>query len=357
MTSVTLARPDVDFLITNGCPSACRHCVFGAGRRLTDELDTDGALLVLRRIRETFGVAWISLSGGEPLSRPDFGTLYREAAAIFDVTLISTGLGLTEQHRHLLAECPPRQAIVSLYGIGSDHDEFCRNPGAYAATMRYLECLQSLRAGGTTSVAVNVVCYRGNLDRVARLLHIVSRDGLADEVKLLALSPVGRGAEIAGQCVGCQEWLRFAESVRQLLRAGDFGFNKPVRIERHVGEAGSAELIPACYVVGDEGSILRSCVHVDANGDVYPCTMLVRRPEYRLGNLRDGPALDVHGVRIRARNARERLLRASCTDCPSCSSCLKGCFGYQVVLGRDYRCNGSGYHLGCPDRYVPLLEP
>lgn len=356
MNGLSISRPDVDFLITNGCPNHCRHCVFESGERLAYEMDTREVVEALCRIKERFGAHWISLSGGEPFCRPDFSIIYREASRLFKVTLISSGAGATEEIRRLLAEVPPAQAISSLYGLGDKHDAFSRKTGAYAAQLRHLEFLSGLRPLAEIQIAVNIVCHRGNAKDVPGMIEFLAEQHLVDEVKLLALSPVGRGSELLDACMSGEEWIAFADRVRRSIIRQALEFEKGVRVERHVaatGQAGGGIL--GCHIVRDQSGAFSSCVHVDADGEIYPCTLLVRRQEFRLGNIRDPGGFALERYYDWVREAWSGFQDGCRSRCELGGDCPGGCLGYHLALGRDYRCEGRNILCGCPDRYEVLV--
>jgi len=355
-STISLTRPDVDFLITNACPNRCSHCVFCSGKRLPDEMDSAEVVTSLRHIKNVFGIERISISGGEPFSRPDFCHIYIEAARLFSLTLISTGIGADENIFRLLLKHPPRQAIVSLYGMRDYHNTFCQAEGAFESSVRYLEFLNRLRQHNGMNVSVNIVCHRGNINAVPAMLDYLCASNLTDEVKILALSPVGRGRQILQECLSGREWIAFSEGLAKFAEKGSIQFRKGIRIEKHVEDAASSgEHTPRCYVVNDKGNVFSSCVHIDANGEIYPCTMLVRQPEFSLGNILHPARIDHRQCKSLIRKAYARVMQRNCNGCKTRAECLGGCFGYHLANEKDYRCNDGRLRFGCPDRYEMLV--
>ena len=77
--------------LTLGCNLSCLHCGSSAGRARRDELTTDQCLDLVDQLAD-LGCELITLSGGEPMLRPD---LYDIARAIADrgirVNMVSPG--------------------------------------------------------------------------------------------------------------------------------------------------------------------------------------------------------------------------------------------------------------------------
>ncbi len=354
-SQITITRPDIDFLITNRCPNQCRHCVFCSGQQLPDEMSTAEVVTSLQNIKNALHVEWISISGGEPFSRRDFCNIYIEASKLFNITLISTGIGADEHIFQLLAEHPPRQAIVSLYGLRDYHNEFCQAENAFESTIRYLKYLKQLRHHSGIIVSVNVVCHRGNINAVPEIMDYLSASDLTDEVKILALSPVGRGQHIIHECLGGLEWIALIKHLKEYTKKGDIRFNKGIRIEKHIEDSASSEKhISQCYIINDKGKIFSSCIHIDADGEIYPCTMLVRQQAFSLGNIRYPEKIDHQKCKSLIKQTHIQIMQENCAGCKTQVQCLGGCFGYHLVNKTDYRCNEERIRFGCPDRYELL---
>jgi len=305
----------------------------------------------LHNIRESFGIRAVSLSGGEPFCREEFCEIYAEAHRLFDVTLISTGAGLTEAIRGLLASAPPAQAICSLYGLRRKHDAFSRRAGAFVDVIRYLEFLGELRKRCVTELGVNIVCHRDNVEEIPDMLRFLWEEDLADEVKLLALSPVGRGQEIETKCLSGDQWLGFMDELRSSQDIKKWRFRGGVRIERHVAREGEGQMAPLsdCFVIADSGEIVSSCVHIDSDGEIYPCTMLVRQKQFSMGNILRPQQIASDEYHEKVAGALALLRKCWNGGCDE--DHLAGCLGYYLACGHDYRCDQKGILVGCPDRY------
>jgi MoaA/NifB/PqqE/SkfB family radical SAM enzyme len=65
--------------ITMGCNMRCKHCGSSCAEPLPDELSIEEALDAIRQFA-ALGLRWVTLSGGEPLTRRDWPQLVRAIA-------------------------------------------------------------------------------------------------------------------------------------------------------------------------------------------------------------------------------------------------------------------------------------
>ncbi|MBI5015015.1 MAG: radical SAM protein [Deltaproteobacteria bacterium] len=127
--------------VTRACPFRCPHCyVTEADPR--EALGTPELLRIIDEVAAA-GCLWLTLTGGEPLTRPDFPVVCRSAVARgLLVTVFTNGL-LAEGHcRALLADLSLRRVEVSVYGFS---EETCRRatgvPGTWERVRRNVEAL------------------------------------------------------------------------------------------------------------------------------------------------------------------------------------------------------------------------
>jgi MoaA/NifB/PqqE/SkfB family radical SAM enzyme len=102
--------------LTSGCNLKCLHCFLryeGVNLRNKSTRDVQALLKTL----EELGVLFLVLTGGEPLSRPDFSEIYRSAKRRgFFLMLFSNGTLMTDAIMDLLADQPPRRIELTAYG-------------------------------------------------------------------------------------------------------------------------------------------------------------------------------------------------------------------------------------------------
>lgn len=132
--------------ITNRCPLECAHCYnnlpmndAGARRR---ELSTEEHKRLLDELAE-MGCLWLLYTGGEIFARADFLEIYRYAREKgFLVTLFTNATLITERVADFLAEYPPFDIEVTLYGrTKATYETLTGIPGSFEKCLRGIELL------------------------------------------------------------------------------------------------------------------------------------------------------------------------------------------------------------------------
>jgi radical SAM protein with 4Fe4S-binding SPASM domain len=127
--------------ITNRCPLECAHCYnnlpmhdAGARRR---ELTTEEHKRLLDELSE-LGCLWLLYSGGEIFARADFLEIYEYAHRKgFLITLFTNATLITERIANFLAEHPPFDIEVTLYGrTKATYETLTGIPGSFEKCLR-----------------------------------------------------------------------------------------------------------------------------------------------------------------------------------------------------------------------------
>lgn len=131
--------------LTHRCNLDCLHCYHGpqvAQRRSSKpEMTTAQVISILDQITAA-GCLRLLLTGGDPLLRTDFQTVYRHAAAGgLLLSVFTNGTLVTDEILALFAELPPQEVEITIYGASdATHDAITRVPGSLA------RCLAGVRA-------------------------------------------------------------------------------------------------------------------------------------------------------------------------------------------------------------------
>jgi len=153
--------------LTARCNNDCRHCTINlpAGDRAAR-----GRELSLEEIRElvdeavSLGSLWCLITGGEPLLREDFFSvyLYMKKKGLL-VSVFTNGSLITQEHVRLFRKYPPRDIEVTVYGVTQEtYERVTRKHGSHASFMRGLALL--LESG--VSVRLKAMALRSNLHEI-----------------------------------------------------------------------------------------------------------------------------------------------------------------------------------------------
>jgi len=134
-----------NFELTFRCNMNCLHCYLSASRsqrHLKRELTLDQIFKVIDELAAA-GVLFLLLTGGEPLCRQDFTHIYTyiKRKGIL-VGLFTNGTLINRNSAKLLAELPPVDVEISLYGATKKtYESITRVPGSFDRCMRGIHLL------------------------------------------------------------------------------------------------------------------------------------------------------------------------------------------------------------------------
>jgi radical SAM protein with 4Fe4S-binding SPASM domain len=314
----------------------CKHCGSACAEALPDELTTDEALEAIRQMAD-IGLKWVTLSGGEPLTRKDLPLLVK---ALSDSgvapNIITNGWLITPALAKELVESGLALIAISVDGTPEIHDRI-RRPGSFERLARSFAILREsgARRGAVTTVSKENVSVLPGMKKLLAGLGV-------------SLWQVQLGLPM-GNFASRHEWLLDPEQVDEVL---DFCL--------HTNKEGGIVMYPAdCLGYYGRGEVearkiafknpdiglwdgcnagLRSfgLLH---NGDVLGCTS-IRQKEYIEGNLRERSLRSIweDPASFAWRRAlRKEQLGGSCASCKYGSKCLGGCANTRLTV------NGSIY--------------
>jgi len=119
--------------LTQRCNNRCIHCYLDpANRRAPADLPTEFWLQMLD-VLQAEECLFVTFTGGEPLLRADFSTLYKAAKGSgFVPTIMTNARLISDEIVALLADLPPRCVSVSLYGASAaTYDHVSAVPGSF----------------------------------------------------------------------------------------------------------------------------------------------------------------------------------------------------------------------------------
>ncbi len=127
--------------ITNRCPLECAHCYnnlpMGDGAARGRELSTEDHKRLLDELFDV-GCLWLLYTGGEIFARADFLEIYRYAHDKgFLITLFTNATMITDRIADFLAEHPPFDLEVTLYGrTKATYESLTGIPGSFEKCLR-----------------------------------------------------------------------------------------------------------------------------------------------------------------------------------------------------------------------------
>jgi len=329
--------------LTRLCSVRCLHCYCGdqdaVRRSRAKELTTDQWLDVISQIADA-GCLECLLTGGEPMLRSDFTTIYEKAKLSGMVVSIFTNATLVDDRvLDLFLDLPPFLVEVSLYGSTAEtHDSITQVPGSFARALRGVELLLD-RGVRVTLKTVLMTLNKGEYQEMERLAAGLGTGWRSDA----ALFPCLPNADSGGVPNRCSGGPGFGSHSLMDLRVP-----AAEAAELECAEPARVEALRATYHKFEDvapGDALYTCgagltgFHVDPYGSVQPCTMT---PGYResIPELGFAEAWEKIG-RIRKVRAPQAFacnrcrMRSVCSGCPAMFDLENG----DAAVKSDYICS------------------
>lgn len=304
--------------LTYRCNNDCRHCwvrIPANAPEKSQELSFDEIRGIVDQARELGTREW-SISGGEPMLRPDFADILdyiiRKSTTY---SLNTNGTLITPKVARLLKRKGVK--MVALYGATREvHDHITRNPGSFEATLRGMAYLREAGA----HFIVQLIPMKDNYHQWPEMVELaqsyssVWRCGAA----WLFLSACGsseKNAEIAAQRLSPREVVA--------LDPPDVSFEER---EKEI----NPEIGTHCIGIGNQDDrLFAGCIemrrefHVDAYGQMSFCCF-VKEPtlkyDLRRGSVREAWEEFIPSLADRVRGSNE--WRENCGNCEKRPHCL-----------------------------------
>lgn len=317
--------------VTMGCNFRCGHCGSSCEGALPGQLTTEEALDLCDQIAD-IGLKWITLSGGEPLTRLDTPELVKRLSdnGVL-VNIITNGWLLDQKMAQKLKESGISTVAISIDGTPEIHDKI-RKKGAFEHARQAFDAMKKLgiRTGAVTTIT------KQNLDILPAMKEELIGMGV-DTWQVQIGLPMGNLKQRP-------DWLLEPKQMRDII---DFCYNtakegrigiypadcigyysmKELETKRISYKSNSYSMWDGCNAGVRGFGILH-------NGDILGCTS-IRSKEFIEGNIRERKLRDIwedeHAFLWRRQMAKEKLSGA-CKKCVYGSKCLGGCPNTRLTM-------------------------
>jgi len=326
----------VTLMITNGCNLKCRHCW---PESLSHEAVLPVPVQPLKGLIMGFnrlGVEEICLTGGEPLTHPDWLEVFRFSCGqegLRRVRLQTNGTLLTQKDVEHLAEIHKKELIiqVSLEGATPKTHDRLRGKGSFERAFRGLNRLAAAGMGGQTVVAFTETHY--NFDDLPHLLKRLDGLGIGRLVSG-TLVQAGRAARIHALELPTPDQYRALLSLYHREEAFRKRYHKMANIaclEWWFGKTNSASENCKCFEMP----------YVTTDGLLYPCIM-IPADHLAVKNAHEQPLETLLKKAIPlwsglpALNRRRTVELGLCQTCSCKQHCAGGCMGRAYATTGDF---------------------
>lgn len=320
----------VTWEVTYDCNLHCPHCFTESGEPGKNELDTNGAFLLIDRLAEA-KVLRLLISGGEPFLRPDIIEILKKVSTTgMRLDIATNGIELPEEVLSKIRDLPVFHTHVSMDGIGKSHDRFRGRRGAFEAACRNIRRMRE----EDIDVSLSMTVTGRNIDEMEKVIDLaldLDCGGFFANVLL----PVGRGKDIVQQHpLSADDYRRFygtlvkkgKELQGQLDIATDMCF--PFLFSR------PADHVPAFGRMGCSAGDNTLCIGAD--GTAYPCHFL---HDFPLGNVLEMDIGSIWNDSPILRDMRALRKQDMADPCRSCDyapgACQGGCRAAAYLVSGD----------------------
>ncbi len=270
LTRAGLKPPKVVTLaITNRCNLRCRHCWPGSGPAEQTPLAPKNQVLRLIAGFSAMGAEKLVITGGEPLTHPDWFDLLAFACrqpGLGEVRLQTNATQMTPQQVDALLSLKHPGLIIqtSLEGATAASHDLVRGQGSFNQTLQGLKRLQE--SGMAHQICIAFTEMRHNFAEIPKLMEMVDGMGIGQFITGTLICG-GRAIE-SGDLA-----LPTPHQYKELL--AQYRQDKTFRERYHrIGNIAALEWARTDLDLADECCTFLETPYVSAQGHLYPCVML-----------------------------------------------------------------------------------
>lgn len=296
------------------CNAFCSFCGSRCGEVFSRELSTEEILSAFRDVAEKMDPRsiMINVTGGEPLLREDLFEVMEQCSELgFSWGMVTNGMLITPEIISRMQKAGMKTISVSLDGLRETHEALRGVKNSFDTVLKNLYLLRE--ANFLEHLQVTTVVSKRNIGELDALYDVLKPIAL-DSWRVAVVDPIGRASDQTDLLLGKEEMLRYLDFIHRHRADPDlpvitscshyYGKESPLgKKDRFV-----------CYTGKTVASIL-------ANGDIFVCPNVPRRPELIQGNIcRDSlPEIWEKGFR----QFRDPCYRkgSTCSGCPDWKDC------------------------------------
>ena len=295
--------------ITKKCNAACDQCGSRCDIHSEEPLPAGAILAALRDIKENIGTyTMLNITGGEPLMRRDLFEIMTAASEMgFEWGMVTNGSLITEEVAEKMKLSGLKTVTISTDGLKETHDSLRHLPGSWDRIIAALKLLKA--AAFLDHLQITFTANRRNVYEFEALYRIIAPIGI-DSIRVSFMDPIGRAQEHTDLLLTREEILYLTGTVNRLNRAGR-GPQIIWGCPHYLGTLLENRRF-YCFAGIYNASVL-------ANGDIFVCPNVERRPELIQGNILTDSFSEIwkNGFRV----FRERTLPEKCRTCPHKDGC------------------------------------
>ena len=270
----------VTFLITNKCNFRCKHCFVSGGKKIDNELTDEEKYLAINKLAD-FGVKKITFSGGEPLMNKEiFEYMNYAKNKGLQIGFLTNGLLLTDEKIEIIKKITDTFSI-SLYTqdiLGISENEY----------KNYLnKTINSIKKIHQLKFTITMLISKNNKNKVYELMRLLIKEDINPQtIRIYMITPLGRAKnnlELCTEDFNCEDILYdMPKDIKDINLNISFEYASVKK-----DELTNSKCSPFCPIINYEKNYINKFAdpHMDANGDLYLCGLILRNKRYCIGNI------------------------------------------------------------------------
>ncbi len=311
--------------ITMNCNMRCKHCGSSCSGPLPDELTTEEALTMCDALAN-LGLKRITLSGGEPFTRPDWELIARRLIENkISTNILSNGWFIDRDTIRLAKKIGITNIGISLDGVEETHD-YIRKKESFARIMNVIDLANEEKM----PIGIVTCIHKKNLDELPAMKKILIEKGVSDW-QFQAAVPMGNLVKYSDWLLDPDEIAKVIDFAYEVLQEDRIGIHLTdvigyfTRKEIEIRQAGfKSETNIGLWQGCPAGKDL---IGIRCNGDIIGC-LSIRDDSLIEGNVRQIPLEELWtrpGAFSFSRDSSREKLTGFCKICQYASLCLGGC--------------------------------
>ncbi len=260
---------------TYNCNANCVHCAVPKAKTAISKENFNRVVNMARKENTEYLV----IGGGEPMMHPNILNMVEYAADNgLKVKIETNGMLLTKEKLEVLSKSI-FQINISMDGINSKTHNKIRQANAFNNAIEGITYARQLGI----DVAIWSVIMRDNANEALEIISLAKSLGV-NKVSFLYATPVGAGYKNKDKIL--MDPIKYYEMFRAIkstsadmqIRIAPYTvpFDKIHEFEKeYLPEIGSV----SCMIYD------KSIIHIDPEGDIFPCVLLLHRKEFSMGNV------------------------------------------------------------------------
>lgn len=323
------------FESTLACNLKCRHCGSSAGKARADELSTEECASLFTQLKD-IGLSWLTISGGEPMSRPDWAKLIELATSSgLRVGMFTNAISLDDEAARRAKDSGIQSIGLSIDGLEATHDRIRGKQGHF----KVLEtAMDHLRKHQIPFSAITTIC-NDNLPQLEELNTYIAAQGAYNWQVQLG-SDMGNLSHYPEMLISPKQLPKLEQRLANMIVSG------PLKIypADSLGYFGPNEKIlrspTGGHCFSGCGAGTRN-IGIESNGNIKGCLSIMagynkEGKNYVEGNIRNEPLADIWnrpGAFAYNREWKTSNLGGFCAQCTYSDKCRGGCMGKRISDG------------------------